>query len=152
MTFVLVAGTTETAIDGISAAGETPTLLGHTPAADAEIVAYGQPVLAPIDPEIGHAKRHVDRVGGLADRDALVGRDEAGRRDLDPLAHAGVSSQRRDGEHLRAAHVRAAVESSLEQTERDSERRIPRPADRVGRLPVEIAGIEAAGRRERPTE
>ncbi|GGM61449.1 uncharacterized protein (TIGR00303 family) [Halarchaeum rubridurum] len=51
MTFVLVAGTTETAgIDGISAAGETPALMAHTPAADAELVAYGRPVFAPIVP------------------------------------------------------------------------------------------------------
>lgn len=51
MTFVLVAGATETAtIDGISAAGETPDLMAHTPAADAELVAYGRPVFAPFVP------------------------------------------------------------------------------------------------------
>ncbi|MFC6737499.1 TIGR00303 family protein, partial [Halolamina salina] len=51
MTFVLVAGTTQTAaIDGISAAGETPASMAHTPAADAEILAYGRPVFAPIVP------------------------------------------------------------------------------------------------------
>jgi len=51
VTFVLVAGSTETAaIDGISAAGETPATMAHTPAADAEIVAYGRPVFAPIVP------------------------------------------------------------------------------------------------------
>ncbi|MCO8245457.1 MULTISPECIES: nicotinate mononucleotide-dependent phosphoribosyltransferase CobT [unclassified Haladaptatus] len=51
MKFVLVAGTTETAtIDGISAAGENPALMAHTPCADAELVAYGQPVFAPIVP------------------------------------------------------------------------------------------------------
>lgn len=49
--FVLVAGTTETArIDGISAAGATPALTVHTPAADAEILTYGQPVRAPVTP------------------------------------------------------------------------------------------------------
>ena len=51
MKFVLVAGATETAtVDGISAAGENPTLMAHTPPADAELVAYGRPVFAPIVP------------------------------------------------------------------------------------------------------
>jgi len=45
--FVLVTGTTRTAeIDGISAAGSDPDLLAHTPAADAEIVRYGDLVRA----------------------------------------------------------------------------------------------------------
>ena len=45
--FVLVTGTTRTAeIDGISAAGSDPDLLVHTPAADAEIVRYGDLVRA----------------------------------------------------------------------------------------------------------
>ncbi|MFB6295265.1 MAG: nicotinate-nucleotide--dimethylbenzimidazole phosphoribosyltransferase [Halobacteriales archaeon] len=48
---VLVAGATRTAaIDGISAAGASPDLLWHTPAADAEILAYGRPVEAPAVP------------------------------------------------------------------------------------------------------
>ena len=48
---VLVAGSTETArIDGISAAGADPELMVHTPSADTEIVAYGQPVRAPVVP------------------------------------------------------------------------------------------------------
>ncbi|WP_435101356.1 nicotinate-nucleotide--dimethylbenzimidazole phosphoribosyltransferase [Halarchaeum sp. P4] len=51
MTFLLVAGTTETAtIDGISAAGASPDLMAQTPAADAELVAYGRPVFAPFVP------------------------------------------------------------------------------------------------------
>jgi uncharacterized protein (TIGR00303 family) len=49
--FLLVAGTTETAlIDGISAAGAAPDLMVHTPSADAEIVTYGEPITAPIVP------------------------------------------------------------------------------------------------------
>ncbi|PSQ33521.1 TIGR00303 family protein [Halobacteriales archaeon SW_10_68_16] len=48
---VLVAGTTRTAeIPNISAAGADPDVLVHTPAADAEIVAYGRPVRAPVTP------------------------------------------------------------------------------------------------------
>ncbi|WP_418283164.1 nicotinate mononucleotide-dependent phosphoribosyltransferase CobT [Halorubrum sp. DTA98] len=44
MRFVLVTGTTATArIDGISAAGASPALLAHTPAADAEILTRGRP-------------------------------------------------------------------------------------------------------------
>ncbi|WP_435196683.1 nicotinate mononucleotide-dependent phosphoribosyltransferase CobT [Natronomonas sp. EA1] len=51
MKLVLVAGATETAaIDGISAAGAAPELMAHTPAADAELVAYGEPVFAPFVP------------------------------------------------------------------------------------------------------
>lgn len=51
MRFVLVVGTTHTAtIKGISAAGANPDLMLHTPAADVEIVEYGQPVLAPVTP------------------------------------------------------------------------------------------------------
>ncbi len=42
MRFVLIAGGTETArIDGITAAGATPSLLAYTPAADAEILCSG---------------------------------------------------------------------------------------------------------------
>lgn len=49
--FALVAGATETAaIDGISAAGADPALMAHTPSADAEILAYGRPVRAPVVP------------------------------------------------------------------------------------------------------
>jgi uncharacterized protein (TIGR00303 family) len=48
---VLVVGTTRTAaVDGISAAGADPELRSHTPAADAEIVAFGRPVAAPATP------------------------------------------------------------------------------------------------------
>lgn len=49
--FVTVVGTTATAqIEGISAAGASQALLEHTPAADAEIIEYGQPVHAPVTP------------------------------------------------------------------------------------------------------
>ncbi|NIC00200.1 nicotinate-nucleotide--dimethylbenzimidazole phosphoribosyltransferase [Halobacterium sp. R2-5] len=49
--FALAAGATETAaIDGISAAGADPALMAHTPSADAEILAYGRPVRAPVVP------------------------------------------------------------------------------------------------------
>lgn len=51
MTVLLVAGTTETAsIEGISAAGADPDAMLHTPAADLEIVAYGDLVWAPFVP------------------------------------------------------------------------------------------------------
>lgn len=51
MRFVLVVGSTETArIDGISAAGADPATMAHTPAADAEVVAFGRPVRAPVLP------------------------------------------------------------------------------------------------------
>ncbi|WP_254769152.1 nicotinate mononucleotide-dependent phosphoribosyltransferase CobT [Salinilacihabitans rarus] len=51
MRVILAAGTTETAlIDGISAAGAAPALTGHTPAADAEILVYGEPTAAPVTP------------------------------------------------------------------------------------------------------
>lgn len=51
MRLILAAGTTRTAaIDGISAAGAEPSLLAHTPGADAEILAYGRPVRAPVVP------------------------------------------------------------------------------------------------------
>jgi uncharacterized protein (TIGR00303 family) len=47
----LVAGTTATAaIDGISAAGANPDVMGHTPSADAEIVVYGSTVRSPVVP------------------------------------------------------------------------------------------------------
>jgi uncharacterized protein (TIGR00303 family) len=49
--FVLAAGSTRTAaIEGISAAGADPEVMAHTPAADAEILAYGRPVRAPVVP------------------------------------------------------------------------------------------------------
>lgn len=49
-TFVLVAGTTETAgIPGISGAG-APGERVHTPSADAEILTHGRPVRAPVVP------------------------------------------------------------------------------------------------------
>ncbi len=54
MRLVLAAGTTRTAtIEGISAAGATRELMAHTPAIDAEILVYGQPVsidLVPVSP------------------------------------------------------------------------------------------------------
>lgn len=51
MRLILVAGTTHTAsIDGISAAGADPEAMSHTPGADAEIVAYGDTVRAPVIP------------------------------------------------------------------------------------------------------
>ncbi|SEW11863.1 nicotinate mononucleotide-dependent phosphoribosyltransferase CobT [Natrinema salifodinae] len=51
MRVLLPAGTTETAlIDGISAAGAAPELMEHTPSADVEILAYGEPVAAPVTP------------------------------------------------------------------------------------------------------
>ncbi|KAB1192352.1 TIGR00303 family protein [Haloferax sp. MBLA0076] len=51
MRVVLVAGTTRTAeIPGISAAGADPSLVGHTPSADAEIIEYGQTVRSPVTP------------------------------------------------------------------------------------------------------
>jgi NaMN:DMB phosphoribosyltransferase len=49
--FVCCAGTTRTAaIEGISAAGADPDVMVHTPSADAEILAYGRPVRAPVVP------------------------------------------------------------------------------------------------------
>lgn len=51
MRLVLAVGSTRTAaIDGISAAGASPDLRWHTPSADAEVVAYGRPVRAPVVP------------------------------------------------------------------------------------------------------
>ncbi|WP_435345798.1 nicotinate-nucleotide--dimethylbenzimidazole phosphoribosyltransferase [Haloarchaeobius sp. HRN-SO-5] len=51
MRLVVVAGTTHTAtVDGISAAGADPDALVHTPSADLEILAYGEPVRAPVVP------------------------------------------------------------------------------------------------------
>lgn len=51
MRFVLAAGNTATAaIDGISAAGEDPTLRSHTPAADAELVTFGRTIRSPAVP------------------------------------------------------------------------------------------------------
>lgn len=48
MTFVLVAGTTETAtIPGISAAGADPEAMASTPTADAEILLSGEPTSVP---------------------------------------------------------------------------------------------------------
>lgn len=48
MKLIIVLGSTRTAtIPGITAAGETPELVFHTPAADAEIVQYGAPVHSP---------------------------------------------------------------------------------------------------------
>lgn len=51
MRVILAAGTTETGlIDGISAAGAAPDVMAHTPAADAEILVYGEPTMAPVTP------------------------------------------------------------------------------------------------------
>ncbi len=51
MRLCLVGGTTATArIDGISAAGADPGLLAHTPSADLEVVALGEPARAPVTP------------------------------------------------------------------------------------------------------
>jgi len=51
MRLVLVAGTTRTAsIEGISAAGADPEAMVQTPSADAEILAYGEPIRAPVVP------------------------------------------------------------------------------------------------------
>lgn len=51
MRLALVVGNTRTAeVEGISAAGASPELARHTPAADAELVAYGRPVRAPTVP------------------------------------------------------------------------------------------------------
>ena len=51
MRVILPAGTTETAlIDGISAAGAAPELMEHTPSADVEILAYGEPTASPVTP------------------------------------------------------------------------------------------------------
>jgi uncharacterized protein (TIGR00303 family) len=51
MRLLLVAGSTDTAaIPGLSAAGADPDLRAHTPAADAEVLEYGQPVRAPVVP------------------------------------------------------------------------------------------------------
>ncbi|AFK18302.1 nicotinate-nucleotide--dimethylbenzimidazole phosphoribosyltransferase [Haloferax mediterranei ATCC 33500] len=51
MRVILVAGTTQTAtIPGISAAGADPSLVGHTPSADAEIIEYGETVRSPVTP------------------------------------------------------------------------------------------------------
>lgn len=48
---VVVSGNTRTAaIDGISAAGATAELRRHTPAADVDILAQGEPVEAPVAP------------------------------------------------------------------------------------------------------
>ena len=48
---VCCAGTTRTAlVDGISAAGADADAMAHTPSADAEILAYGRPVRAPVVP------------------------------------------------------------------------------------------------------
>jgi len=47
----LAAGSTQTAaIDGISAAGADPSLMAHTPSADAELLAFGHTVRAPVVP------------------------------------------------------------------------------------------------------
>jgi len=51
MRFALVAGATGTAgIEGLSAAGADPEMRAHTPAADAEILTYGDTVRAPVVP------------------------------------------------------------------------------------------------------
>jgi conserved hypothetical protein TIGR00303 len=51
MRLIVVAGSTETAdIDGITAAGATPSLIAHTPSADAEVLVHGHLTKAPVLP------------------------------------------------------------------------------------------------------
>lgn len=51
MRFVPVVANTQTAtIEGISAAGATPSVMVHTPSADLEIITYGEPIQAPVVP------------------------------------------------------------------------------------------------------
>ena len=82
--FVLVAGNTETAsIDGLSAAGASPELARHTPAADAEVLAFGRIVRAPAVP--------VSPTG--CPTPALVTRAVADLVDLGPIvADAGLAA------------------------------------------------------------
>ncbi|MBV0923235.1 TIGR00303 family protein [Halomicroarcula limicola] len=124
--FVLVAGTTETAQrDGISAAGADPELMVETPAADAELLAYGRPVRTehvPVSPSgcptpalvtravrelLGFEATVVD--GGLAKPTAAptvtvgagVGRDIA-EQDPVPTAHGAFEAARQFGRALPA--------------------------------------------------
>lgn len=122
--FVLVAGTTETARrDGLSAAGADPDLLSTTPAADAELLAYGRPVrtdTVPVSPSgcptpalvtravrelLGFDLAVVD--GGLAEPTgaptvsvgAGVGRD-IGEQDPVPTAYGAFEAARQYGRAL----------------------------------------------------
>ena len=124
--FVLVAGTTETALrDGISAAGADTDGMRATPSADAEIVRYGRPVRAdsvPVSPTgcptpalVTRAVRELlgfDLVvvdGGLAEPTgapsvsvgAGVGRDIA-ESDPVPTAHGAFAAARQFGRALPA--------------------------------------------------
>ena len=124
--FVLVAGTTETALrDGISAAGADTEQMHRTPSADAEIVRYGRPVRAesvPVSPTgcptpalvtravrelLGFELVAVD--GGLAEPTAAptvsvgagVGRDIT-EQDPVPTAHGAFAAARQFGRTLPA--------------------------------------------------
>ena len=51
MRLIVVAGSTQTAaIEGITAAGASPSLVAHTPAADAEVLVHGRPTRSAILP------------------------------------------------------------------------------------------------------
>jgi uncharacterized protein (TIGR00303 family) len=124
--FVLVAGTTETALrDGISAAGADTEQMRRTPSADAEIVSYGRPVRAddvPVSPTgcptpalVTRAVRELHGFetvvvdGGLAEPTgaptvsvgAGVGRDIA-ESDPVPTAHGAFAAARQFGRKLPA--------------------------------------------------
>ena len=124
--FVLVAGTTETALrDGISAAGADTDAMRVTPSADAELVSYGRPVRAdtvPVSPTGCPTPALVTRAvrellgfdvivvdGGLAEPTAAptvsvgagVGRDIA-TQDPVPTAHGAFAAARQFGRKLPA--------------------------------------------------
>ena len=124
--FVLVAGTTETALrDGISAAGADTDQMRQTPSADAEIVCYGRPVRAesvPVSPTgcptpalVTRAVRELLEVelvavdGGLGEPTAAptvsvgagVGRDIT-EQDPVPTAHGAFAAARQFGRKLPA--------------------------------------------------
>jgi len=51
MRLIVVAGSTQTAaIEGLTAAGASPSLVAHTPAADAEVLIHGQPTTSKVFP------------------------------------------------------------------------------------------------------
>ena len=124
--FVLVGGTTETALrDGISAAGADTELMRTTPSADSELVTYGRPVrteTVPVSPSgcptpalvtravrelVGFEAVVVD--GGLAEPTAAptvsvgagTGRDIA-EQDPVPTAHGAFEAARQFGRQLPA--------------------------------------------------
>ncbi|HKJ58641.1 MAG TPA: TIGR00303 family protein [Halobacteriales archaeon] len=142
-TFVLVAGNTETAsIEGISAAGASPELARHTPAADAEVLTYGRPVRAPALPVspsgcptpalitravrelVGFEASVVD--AGLAEPTAVRTVDVGGApggdvRDVEPVPDAGsivedahkVGGSLPDGEVLVAETIPGGTTTAL---------------------------------------